>query len=168
MAQCPTRNLPRRRRRREHDAERAIERAIVPSMAGKTRTTEDKDVISELAEVGEDALRRLVEAPRRIVVGTMDGLGDRFHDLATKLRGIDPLDRRLGAIETRLDALEQSKKEARTASTRAKPAPARKVSTPPVVEPGRASHDPGRPDVPTEDGPEQNEAPPGDEGVHGR
>ena len=139
-------------------------------MAGKTRTTQDKDVISELADVGEDALRRLVDVPRSIVIGTMDGLGDRFHDIATKLRAIDPLDRRLGAIERRLDSLEQSKKtSARPAPTRAKPPQASKASTAPAREPEQAEHDPGRPDdARAEHEPEQDEARAEDEGAHAR
>ena len=136
-------------------------------MAGRTRTTQDKDVISELADVGEDALRRLVDVPRRIVAGTMDGLGERLHDLATKLRAMDPLDGRMGAIERRLDSLESSKKEAPTAPTRAKPARAHAASTPPAREREKAPHDTGRPDdTRGEHEREQDEARSGDEGGH--
>lgn len=138
-------------------------------MAGRTRTTQDNDVISELADRGEDALRRLVDVPRRIVIGTMDGVGERLHDVATKLRAIDPLDRRLGAIERRLDSLEQSSKEARTARTRAKPPRPRKASTAPLREPEQAEHDPGRPDdARAEHEPEQDEARSKNEGAHVR
>ena len=122
------------------------ERAIVPAMAG-TRRTQDKDAISRLADAGEDALRRLVAVPRRIVGGTMDVVGDQLHQVATKLRAIDPLDGRVGAIERRLDSLEQPKKTTgRRASTGAKPRRVRKASTASAHEPEQADHDPGRAD----------------------
>jgi hypothetical protein len=113
----------------------------------ETRKTQDKDVISQLADAGEDALRRLVDIPRRVVGGTMDSVRERLHDVATKLRAIDPLDGRVGAIEKRLDSLEQPKKTtARRASTRAKPPRASKASTAKAPEPKPSQHDPGRPD----------------------
>ena len=115
-------------------------------MAG-TRKSQDKDVISQLADIGEDALRRLVDTPRRIVIRTRHGVGERLHDVARRLRSIDPLDGRVGAIEKRLDSLEQPKKTtARTASTRAKPPRANKASTAKALEPEPDQHDPRRPD----------------------
>ena len=113
----------------------------------RKRSTQDQDVISRLADSGEDALRRLVGLPRRIVAETKDGVSERLQDVATKLRAIDPLDRRVGAIEKRLDSLERPKKAAaRTASRRATPPRARKARTAPALEPEQAQHDAGRPD----------------------
>jgi hypothetical protein len=110
-------------------------------MAG-TRKTQDKDVISKLADAGEDALRRLVDIPRRIVGGTMAGVRERLGDVATKLRAIDPLDGRVGAIERRLDSLEHPKKTtARTTSTRAKPPRASTPGTAKAPEPKQSQHD---------------------------
>jgi hypothetical protein len=101
-----------------------------------TRGTQDKGVISQLSDAGEDALRRLFGLPRRIVVGALDGVAERLQDVATKLGAIDPLDGRVTAIERRLDSLEKPKKTtARTASRRAKPSRARKASTAAVLEP---------------------------------
>ena len=115
-------------------------------MAG-TRRTQDEDAISRLADAGEDALRRLVDLPRRMVVGTMDAVGEQLHQVATKLRAIDPLDGRVGAIERRLDSLEQPKKTTgRRASTSAKRRSARKASTAFAHEPEQGQHDPGRAD----------------------
>jgi hypothetical protein len=117
-----------------------------PGMAG-TRKTQDKDVISELADIGEDVLRRLVDIPRRMVIRTKDGVGERLHGVATKLRAIDPLNGRVDAIERRLDSLEQPKKTtARAASTRARPPRANKASTAKALEPEPDQHDPRRPD----------------------
>jgi hypothetical protein len=111
----------------------------------RTRRTQDKDVISRLADAGEDALRRLVEVPRRTVAGAMDAVGERLQDGARKLRAADPLARRVAALEKRLDSLEKPKRTARRASTRAKPSAARRASTAAApVEPEQAEHDRGR------------------------
>lgn len=131
----------------------------------KTRRTQDEDVISQLADAGEEALRRLVGLPRRIVGGAMDGVVERFHDVATKLRAIDPLDGRVGEIERRLDSLERPKQRtARRASTRAKPRTARKASAAAGLQPERAQHDTDRPD----DARVENEPGQGDAGAEAR
>jgi hypothetical protein len=96
----------------------------------RTRKTENPDAISRLADAGEDALRRLVDLPRRTVVGAMDRVAERLDDVTTKLRSVDPLARRVTALEERLDSLEKPKKTtARTASPRAKRSAARGAST---------------------------------------
>jgi hypothetical protein len=87
-----------------------------------TRKTQDKDVISRIVDAGEDVLRRLFSLPRRIVAGTLDGVGNRLQDAATKLSKVDPLDSRMTAVEKRLDSLEKPAGTRGTASTRAKPA----------------------------------------------
>ena len=86
-----------------------------------TTTTKDADAISKLADAGEDALRRLVDLPRRAVVGVMDRIGDGLHNAAAKLRAVDPLAGRVAALEERFDSLEKSEEtRARAASPPAK------------------------------------------------
>ncbi len=102
----------------------------------RTRRTQEKDVISRIADSGEDALRRLVDLPRRMVLQAVDDVDERLHDLATKVREIDPLYRRVAEIERRLDALEKTTKTtARRRPTRAKPSSAQS----PVVDPQRTA-----------------------------
>jgi hypothetical protein len=76
-----------------------------------TGKTQDKDVISLVADVGEDVLRGfsvlLFSLPRRIVAGTLDGVGDVLHGAATMLGKDDPLDTRVTELEQRLDSLEK-------------------------------------------------------------
>ena len=85
------------------------QRAIVSTVARTTTTTtKDADAISKLADAGEDALRRLVDLPRRAVVGVMDRIGDGLHNAAAKLRAVDPLAGRVAALEERFDSLEKS------------------------------------------------------------
>ncbi len=76
----------------------------------------------------------------------MDVVGEQLHQVATKVRAIDPLDDRVGAIERRLDSLEQPKKTGRRASTGTKPRRARKASTASAHETEQAQHDRGRAD----------------------
>jgi hypothetical protein len=103
---------------------------------GETNRPEDKDVISELADAGEDALRRLVDIPRRVLAGARDTADEWFQDIATRLRAIDPLERRVTALEKRLDSLEAPEtRTARTASGQAKRSSPRTVSKEASSEP---------------------------------
>lgn len=106
---------------------------------------DDGDVISQLADKGEDALRQLVDRPRRMVDGAIHGLEERLRDVATKLRAIDPLERRVAALEERLDALDKpAKAAARKPSARSKPSTARPPRTEVVPGPRQSDHDSGR------------------------
>ena len=125
---------------------RRAERAIVPGMAAPQKTKDDGDVISQLADKGEDALRQLVDRPRRMVDGAIHGLEDRLRDVATKLRAIDPLERRVAAIEKRLDALEKPAKATARRPLRACQAVDRSLRRAQKwrPEPRQSDHDSGR------------------------
>ena len=114
----------------------------------RTRKTQDEDFISRVADAGEEGLRRLVDLPRRAVVGVMDDAEERLHDVATKLRSIDPLARRVAALEKRLESLEKPKKTtARRRSTRRRPSTASRANTSAArAEPESAEHHRGRRD----------------------
>lgn len=127
------------------DRTSSMGRAIVPGMAARQKATDDRDVISQLADKGEDTLRQLVERPRRMVDGAIHGLEERLHDVATRLRAIDPLERRVAAIEKRLDALEKpAKATARGPSIRGKPSTAATQRKAVAIEPGQSDDDLGR------------------------
>src|SRR3954447_5555712 len=84
-----------------------------------TEESQDKDVIARIADKGEETLRRLVDTPRRVVGDVRGGFDARLHDLASKLRSIDPLDGRVAALERRLESLEKpAGKTTRRTSTR--------------------------------------------------
>jgi len=86
-----------------------------------TEESQDKDVIARIADKGEETLRRLVGTPRRMVGEVRGGVDACLHDLAGKLRSIDPLDDRVAALERRLASLEKpAMKTTRRASTRPK------------------------------------------------
>jgi hypothetical protein len=77
------------------------------------------------------------------VVDVRDGVDTRLHDVARRLRAIDPLDGRVTALERRLDSLEKpARKAPRRPPRRAKPAAARQADTTAVAEAKHADHDP--------------------------
>jgi len=91
-------------------------------MAG-TQKTRDDDVVSRVAEAGEDVLRGLFSLPRRLVAGTLEEASKLLHGAATKLGRADPMDSRVTALEKRLDSLEKPVGTTRSsAATRARPA----------------------------------------------
>src|SRR5581483_9660070 len=96
-----------------------------PGMA-RARKTQDKDVISRLADAGEEALQKLTELPGgKQMLKTMGEVRSRLDDVTTKVRKLDPLERRVAAVERRLDALQKPK----TTSTRTRKTAARKTTT---------------------------------------
>ncbi len=100
----------------------------------RSRKTQEKDVVSRLGDAGEDALQRLSDLPGgKLMLKAMAEVRGGVDELATKLRRIDPLERRVAAVEKRLDSLEKPKATAtaarrrttttRKSATRAKPKP---------------------------------------------
>jgi uncharacterized protein YceH (UPF0502 family) len=70
----------------------------------------DKDLISRLADAGEEALQRLSELPGgQRAVSAVNDLRTRVDDLTKKVRGIDALEARIAKLEKELAALKKSK-----------------------------------------------------------
>jgi len=82
----------------------------------------EKDLMTRLADAGEEALQRLAELPggQRALTAVND-LRARVDDLAKKVRGIDALEARVAKLEKELAALKKAKAPARRSTTR-KPA----------------------------------------------
>jgi hypothetical protein len=131
----------------------------------RTKETEDRDVISRLADAGEDALRLLVDLPRRIVVGVAHEIDERLGEVAADARAIDSLDRRVAAIEERIGTLEKpTSTTPRVASTPAKPSTTR-TARKAAAATEQAEHDlAGSGDAEVKDGAEHDEAQARDEG----
>ena len=71
-------------------------------MADEKRT----DLLGKLAELSEDAMQRLQDAPGGDrVVGTVNAMRERLDDLQRRVRGIDELEQRLTALEKKVDKL---------------------------------------------------------------
>jgi hypothetical protein len=70
----------------------------------------DKDLISRLADAGEEAVQRLSALPGgQRAVTVVNDLRTRVDDLTKKVRGIDALEARIAKLEKELAALKKSK-----------------------------------------------------------
>ncbi len=82
-------------------------------MAEEKRT----DLLGKLAELSEEAIHRLQDAPGGDrVVGTMNAMKDRLDELQRRVRGIDELEARLSALERKVEKLSKDAGSAKTKS----------------------------------------------------
>jgi hypothetical protein len=80
-----------------------------------------QSIVDRLADLGEEAIQRIGNAPGGDrVLAAMAGTRDRLDDLQKRVRGLESLDKRVAAMERRLDKLEG----------KGKPTTTRKPSTP--------------------------------------
>jgi hypothetical protein len=98
-------------------------------MAGARRT----DLLGKLADLSEDAIQRLSDAPGADrALGALNNLRDRMDELQKRVRGLEDLQKRLTALERKVDKLSKggsastssrpSKKTTSTTSSGASPA----------------------------------------------
>ena len=65
-----------------------------------------QDLLGRLADLSEEAVQRLSEAPGADrVLQALKGLADRVDDLQRRTRGFEELEKRLTALEKRVDGL---------------------------------------------------------------
>ena len=65
-----------------------------------------KDLLSRLADAGEEAIQRLASVPgTEQLLGVVTSLRDRMDEMQRRMRGIDSLERRVDELERRLDAM---------------------------------------------------------------
>lgn len=84
--------------------------------------------MDRLADLGEEAIQRIGNAPGGDkVLAAMAGTRDRIDDLQKRVRGLEALDKRVAAMERRLDKLE-GKGKSTTATTRKSSAPRKSSS----------------------------------------
>lgn len=75
-----------------------------------------QSIVDRLADLGEEAIQRIGNAPGGDkVLAAMAGTRDRLDDLQKRVRGLETLDKRVEAIERRLDKLEGKGKTSTTA-----------------------------------------------------
>jgi hypothetical protein len=71
-------------------------------MAGTRRT----DLLGRLADMSEEAIQRLSDAPGADkLLGAMNALRDRTDELQKRVRGLENLEQRLSALERKVDKL---------------------------------------------------------------
>jgi hypothetical protein len=79
-----------------------------------------KDLLSRLADAGEQALQRVGETPGADrFLGVANSMRDRLDEMQRRMRGIDDLEKRVRQLERRVDALSSG---ATTTSGRARSA----------------------------------------------
>jgi hypothetical protein len=90
----------------------------------------ERDLVTRLTGAGEEAVQRLNELPGgKALIETAHSFRERLDELAAKIRAIDPLEKRVTALEQRLDALEKKP------ASRRKPA-SQKPAAPKPAAPG--------------------------------
>lgn len=76
-------------------------------------TTNERDVIARLAGRGEQTLSRLAELPGGAkAVSAMNDLRSRVDELGRRMRGVDELEQRVGALELEVAELKQAQQGA--------------------------------------------------------
>lgn len=89
----------------------------------KDKSKAEKDLVTRLADAGEEALQRLSELPGgQKALTAYNDLRNRVDELGKKVRGIDALEIRVAKLEKELAALRKAKAPTRRQAPR-KPAP---------------------------------------------
>ena len=90
----------------------------------------EKNILTRLADAGEDAIARLSDAPGADrMLGAVNTMRDRTDELQRRLRGVDELEKRVAELERRLDALAPKSATAAARKPAAKKATTAKKST---------------------------------------
>jgi len=77
----------------------------------------NKDLLGRLADLSEEAVQRLAEAPGADrAFQALKALGDKVDELQRRTRGFEELERRLSALEKRMDAMAKPKPPRTTGS----------------------------------------------------
>jgi predicted nucleic acid-binding Zn-ribbon protein len=79
-----------------------------------------KDLLARLTDLSEGAIQRISEAPgAEKAYQALKALGDRVDDLQRRTRGFEELEKRLTALEKKVDSLAAKPKAARRTSSAA-------------------------------------------------
>ena len=79
-----------------------------------------KDLLARLTDLSEGAIQRISEAPgAEKAYQALKALGDRVDDLQRRTRGFEEIEKRLTALEKKVDGMAKPKPARKTSSTRA-------------------------------------------------
>ena len=82
---------------------------------------EPKDLLTMLADRGEEAIQRLSDAPGADrLLGAAQALRDRMDEMQKRIRGIDALEKRVAELEQKVEALSAPSTQKKT-TTASKP-----------------------------------------------
>jgi hypothetical protein len=91
-----------------------------------------KDLLARLADAGEEALSRLASSPGlERVTGVISNLKDQVDALASKVRGMEKLEKRVGDLERKVERLSKSSGSSsrKTATARKTPSSRKSASS---------------------------------------
>ena len=93
---------------------------------------QQKDVITRLAETGEEALHKLTDLPGGTrVVEAANVLRERVDDLSKRIRSLDPLEKRVADLERKLNELSKPARATARKTTSTAKSTARKTTPAP-------------------------------------
>jgi hypothetical protein len=88
----------------------------------------NKDLLGRLADLSEEAIQRLADAPGADrVLHALKGLGDRVDELQRRTRSFEEIERRLASLEKRVDGLAKGRTSSTGRSRATKRGPAKKA-----------------------------------------
>ena len=94
------------------------------------RSKQQKDLLTRLSDVGEEALSRVASATTTSrVMETVGGMRERLDEVQRKVRGLDALEQRVAKLEKRVDELSKPKRAPATRTTPAKRTTTRKKTS---------------------------------------
>jgi hypothetical protein len=77
------------------------------------------DLLGRLMEAGEEAIQRLSDVPGGDrILAAVNATRDRVDELQRRVRGLEELDRRVAALERKVDKLARGSSSASTTRTR--------------------------------------------------
>ncbi len=95
------------------------------------KASQPKDILARVADLGEEALHKLADAPGGSKLMEMANQSKtRLDEMQKRLRGLDALEKRVEKLEKKLDALSK-KPAAKTPAAAKKPPSPRKPATAP-------------------------------------
>src|SRR5262249_36579081 len=78
--------------------------------SGEKRTLSSKDLLSRLADAGEEAIQRLGDVPGgERLLSAANSMRERMDDLSKRVRGLEKLEARIVDLERRVDELSGTK-----------------------------------------------------------
>jgi|SRR5579859_4240314 len=102
-----------------------------------------RDLLSRLADAGEEAIQRLSKAPGGENIGkALNVSRERLDDLQKRVRGIEALEKRVAALEKRLDALAPQARPGKKAAAK-KPAAKKPAARKPRASATSSAPNPG-------------------------
>ena len=90
-----------------------------------------KDLLGKLADKGEEAISKLADVPAADrVMNAVTGTGKRLDDMQRRIRGLESIEKRVAALERRVDKLADATGSTKRRATTAKRTSAARKTSP--------------------------------------